>query len=395
YGAPTHRLEAQIQATARVLELELQCIYLPGMMLISFGDSQTHTSDVKFLKQANGLDLGKIQAAFAIYNTVVRDKVSVTDAALQLDELFLEPPKYKLWQQLIIGGLAGAFIMPSAFYGSFIDCLVAIPLGMLLVLVQVLCSRNDLYSSLFEIVIACLNAVLAAALAKTKHFCFASVASGSVVLILPGYIVLCGALELANRSIIAGSVRLVYSVLYALFLGFGLSAGSEVYQRISGSKIEVINAPWYRATIPQWWYFLTIPAFLLMLALRNGQPFYRKETIVMLLVGSAGFCCNFFSGRAFVNRPDITSAIGAFAIGLLSNLYGKSTRSSGFVIVVVAVFIQLPSGLLNGGLLKFASDSTSGSSDAFSSGLSAAQTLVEVAIGLTVGLFVAAAGECC
>lgn len=146
---------------------------------------------------------------------------------------------------------------------------------------------------LTRIVIACLNAVLAAALAKTKHFCFASVASGSVVLILPGYIVLCGALELANRSIIAGSVRLVYSVLYALFLGFGLSAGSEVYQRISGSKIEVserfdglgsrrlekellrrahslilfasqgstdftcaalrVNAPWYRATIPQWW----------------------------------------------------------------------------------------------------------------------------------------------
>jgi len=30
------------------------------------------------------------------------------------------------------------------------DCLVSIPLGMLLVLIQVLVSRNDLYSSLFE-----------------------------------------------------------------------------------------------------------------------------------------------------------------------------------------------------------------------------------------------------
>lgn len=47
YGSPTHRLESQIQSTARVLELELQCIYLPGLMLISFGDSQTHTSDIK------------------------------------------------------------------------------------------------------------------------------------------------------------------------------------------------------------------------------------------------------------------------------------------------------------------------------------------------------------
>lgn len=62
------------------------------------------------------------------------------------------PPKYKLWQQLIIGAAAAAFIQPSAFYGSFIDCLMAMPLGALLVLVQVLVSRNDLYSSLFECV---------------------------------------------------------------------------------------------------------------------------------------------------------------------------------------------------------------------------------------------------
>lgn len=86
--------------------------------------------------------------------------------------LMTAKPTYKLWQHLLIGGLASALIQPSAFYGSFIvrylfssgrlertahklpfnpqDCLVSIPLGMLLVLIQVLVSRNDLYSSLFE-----------------------------------------------------------------------------------------------------------------------------------------------------------------------------------------------------------------------------------------------------
>ena len=63
--------------------------------------------------------------------------------------------------------------------------------------------------------IVCVNSFLAAALASTGQFCFAAVASGSIVLILPGYIVLCGSLELANRSIISGSVRLVFSVLYS------------------------------------------------------------------------------------------------------------------------------------------------------------------------------------
>ncbi|GAA6016268.1 hypothetical protein JCM10207_000452 [Rhodosporidiobolus poonsookiae] len=409
FGAPSHRLEAQMQATARVLEINCQVIYIPGVMLISFGDAATHTSDIKFLKQANGLDLGKLLSAYMIYFAVIHDKISVTEASTQLDELMVSPPKYKLWQQLIIGAAASAFIQPSAFYGSFIDCLMAMPLGALLVLVQVLVSRNDLYSSLFEIVIACIISFLAAALASTKYFCFAAVVSGSVVLILPGYIVLCGSLELANRSIISGSVRLVYAILYSLFLGFGLSIGSEIWRRMTGltiygfsgstaytcSSLRGEGFPWYMNTIPQKWYILTIPMFLLCLALRNGQPLFRKETLLMVLIGSAGFVSNFFSGKAFAGRSDISSAIGSFAVGFLGNLYGKFTRGSPFVVMVPGVLVQLPSGLSNGGLLKFASTDSStdadGTSSTYSSGFATAESLVEVAIGLTVGLFVSAA----
>lgn len=81
---------------------------------------------------------------------MIHDRISVTEASIELDGLMIAPPKYKLWQHLIIGGLASAFIQPSAFYGSLIDCLASIPLGALLVLVQVVVSKNDLYSSLFE-----------------------------------------------------------------------------------------------------------------------------------------------------------------------------------------------------------------------------------------------------
>lgn len=402
FGAPSHRLEAQMQATARVLEINCQVIYIPGVMLMSFGDAATHTSDIKFLKQANGLDLGKLLTAYTIYYNVVHDRLSVTDASAQLDELMVAPPKYNLWQSLLIGAFASAFIQPSAFYGSFIDCLMAMPLGALLVLVQVIVSRNDLYASLFEIVIACIISFLAAAIASSQKFCFAAVVSGSVVLILPGYIVLCGSLELANRSIISGSVRLVYSILYSLFLGFGLSIGSEIYARITTIdtipgyndyqclSIRNANPPWYMATIPAWYYFLTIPMFLLMLALRNGQPLFRKETILMVLIGSGGFAANYFSGQyAFSGRSDISSAIGSFAVGFLGNVYGRVTKESPFVVMVPGILVQLPSGLSNGGLLAFTD--TSDNSSAYASGFQTAESLVQVAIGLTVGLFVSAA----
>lgn len=67
FGSPSHRLETQIQATARVLELNASVVYLPGIMLISFGDDATHTSETKFLKQATGLDLGKLLATHKVY----------------------------------------------------------------------------------------------------------------------------------------------------------------------------------------------------------------------------------------------------------------------------------------------------------------------------------------
>lgn len=94
FGAPSHRLEAQMQATARVLEINCQVIYIPGVMLVSFGDVATHTSEIKvrldgsialrremansffrspisqFLKQANGLDLGKLLASYMVYYNV-------------------------------------------------------------------------------------------------------------------------------------------------------------------------------------------------------------------------------------------------------------------------------------------------------------------------------------
>lgn len=66
-----------------------------------------------------------------------------------------------------------------------------------------------------RITVATVSSFLSAALASTHQFCYSALASGSVVLILPGYIVLSGALELASRGIISGAVRMGYSVIYS------------------------------------------------------------------------------------------------------------------------------------------------------------------------------------
>ncbi|GJN94319.1 hypothetical protein Rhopal_007393-T1 [Rhodotorula paludigena] len=402
FGAPSHRLEAQIQATARVLDLpHCSAMYLPGIMLVNFGDPHTYTSDIKFLKQSAGLDIAKLKSTYWVYNKVIRDKVSVSDASKRLDDLMTSPPHYNLFWHVIMGAFASACVCPQGFGGSFIDCLMAAALGGNVVLVQVLLARNDLYMSLFEVAVCCLNAIIAGLLSYTDQFCFYSIAGASIVMILPGFIVLGAALELANRQVVSGAVRITYAALYSLFLGFGLSLGSEIYT-MGGSHGLVgagdytcvylrEDAPWWRQSIPHWFYFLSVPGFVLSMALKNGQVLWRRDTVAMVSIAGGAWCVNFFTAKEFVNMPAITSFFGSFVVGILGNAWARLTRESAYVVMIVGTFVQLPSGLANGGLLRFATESASGEANSFGTAIDAAAGVIRVTVGTTLGLFLAAA----
>lgn len=178
FGGPSHRMQAQIQATARVLGIDLSCMYLPDVMLISFDDGQTGTSSIKFIRQGSALDLGKLYDAFKLYwkvcifsfsnppffvpflqqdskpdqyiPQVIHDKLSVSEASAELDALMRRKPLYNFWQLVFFGGMCSASICSIGFNGSFIDSLIVMPMGCLLVAIQLLSVRNELYSNVFE-----------------------------------------------------------------------------------------------------------------------------------------------------------------------------------------------------------------------------------------------------
>ena len=87
---------------------------------------------------------------------VIHDDMSVTDASAALDELMLSKPLYSPWQLIFFGGMASASICSVSFNGSLIDSLISFPLGALLVAVQMLSVRNELYSNVFECAASCL-----------------------------------------------------------------------------------------------------------------------------------------------------------------------------------------------------------------------------------------------
>jgi hypothetical protein len=76
--------------------------------------------------------------------------------------------------------------------------------------------------------------------------------------------VLSGSLEISNRNIVSGAVRLCYALTYSLFLGFGLAIGAQMFERVTGTSVKgpedyscsqthVADGPWWQRTPSTWW----------------------------------------------------------------------------------------------------------------------------------------------
>lgn len=426
YGAPTHRLEEYMRMTARVLEIDGQFLYIPGCMIISFDDASTHTTEVKLVKTAQGVDLGKLADTHQIYKEVVHDVIGVEEAIQRLDEVMKKKQKFPVWLLIIMHGFASATVGPFAFSARPIDMPIAFLLGCLLGILQlVLSPRSELYSNVFEISAAVLTSFLARAFGSIPYkggrlFCFSALAQSSIALILPGYMVLCGSLELQSRNIVAGSVRMVYAIIYSLFLGFGITIGTAVYGLIDSNATSEYTCPASPITNEYLQRFPFVLAFTFCLTTINQAKW--KQVPMMLIISFAGYVVNYFSMKRFASNTQVANALGAFVIGVIGNLYSRLRHGLAAAAILPAIFVQVPSGLAASGSLVSgitSADEMTGNQSRYSiitngtQGFLDAQKnfsqhgytnseqfsgvvfdigygMVQVAIGITVGLFLAA-----
>ncbi|EIW73575.1 hypothetical protein TREMEDRAFT_25709 [Tremella mesenterica DSM 1558] len=391
FGAPSHRIESQLAATSLVLEIDAQFIHLPSIVIASFGDIDAHTSETHFVKAPSGLELGKLHKVHQIYREVVHDEIDAAEGTRRIQDLLKQPTLYNLWQRMILAFLCSGLIAPMGFGGSIIDGCASGTLGILLSFMQLhVASKSAMYSNIFEISIAIIISFTARGLSTTGYFCYQAVASAGVVLILPGYTILCGSLELASKNIVPGSVRMVYAIIYSLFLGFGITIGSDlfyVFDRPARSIICVRNPdwPWWRQGMPVYFLFFMVPIFSVLLSLWNMQPLRSKQLPVMCVISCAGYLANTLANHYIFDRSDVVSAIGAFVVGILGNIYSRMFGGTAFTSMVTGVLFLVPSGISAAGGLAMSNNARHNAS--YSQGLMIGFRMVQVGIGITVGLF--------
>ncbi|CAN9087461.1 unnamed protein product [Alternaria alternata] len=327
YGAPTHRLEEYLNMSARVLEIEAQFLYMPGCMIVAFDDSSVHTSEVKLVRTSQGVDLGKLRDVHEIYKDVVHDRIGVEEATPRLDAIMVRKDKFNKWLRVPMYGLASATVGPFAFQARFIDLPFCFLLGCLIGWLQlVVAPGNDLISNVFEIGASVITSFAARALGSIRHdgkeiFCFSAMAQSSIALILPGFMVLCASLELQSKHIVAGSVRMVYAIIYSLFLGFGITIGTVLYGMMDGNATSRTTCHEPMSTN---FYYLFVPAFAICLQIVNQAKY--KQMPSMTVIAFIGWVINFHSSKYFKSNAQVSNTLGALGIGIAANAHARFGR---------------------------------------------------------------------
>ncbi|PWY75468.1 DUF1212-domain-containing protein [Aspergillus heteromorphus CBS 117.55] len=420
FGAPTHRLEEYMHMTAKVLDIECQFLYLPGCMIISFDDPSTRTTEVKLVRAVQGVDLGRLSDTHNVYKNVIHDMIGVEEAANELDELMIKKPRFNKWTIVLVYGIATATVGPFAFDARPIDMPLIFFNGCLLGCMQhILAPRSVLYSNVFEVTASVLTSFLARAFGSIRStafnhgtseflFCFSAIAQSSIALILPGYLVLCSSLELQSHQIVAGSIRMVYAIIYSLFLGYGVTVGTTIYGLMDRNATSDLTCPAggaFKNAYAQRFPF--VAAFSLCLLIVNQGKW--KQAPIMITISLAGYITNYFVGSHLGSNTQVANTVGAFTVGVMGNLYSRIWHGHAAAAVLPAIFVLVPSGLAATGSLitgvdtaneirsnvtNHSSSSTSSTSTSTSSSEMSTNVLgfgmIQVAIGITVGLFVAA-----
>ncbi|KAJ5299153.1 hypothetical protein N7476_010710 [Penicillium atrosanguineum] len=416
FGAPTHRLEEYMQMTAKVLEVDAQFLYLPGCMIMAFDDPSTRTTEFKLVRVAQGVDLARLSDTHLIYKNVIHDVIGIEEAVQELDEVVNSNPRYPKWLVVLVYGLATATVGPFAFNARPIDMPIIFLNGLCVGAMQHLAApRSVLYSNIFEVTSTVVTSFLARAFGsitltvvdgkKEYLFCFSAIAQSSIALILPGFLVLCSSLELQSHQIIAGSIRMVYAIIFSLFIGYGITVGTTIYGLIDQKAVSDLQCPKkgaFKSPYVQRFPFVFVMTFWLLI-INQGK---WKQLPPMTFIAMCGYISNYFSTLRLGSNSQVANTVGAFCIGILGNLYSRLWHGHAATAILPGVFILVPSGLAATGSLISGVQSADAirqnisshhqPSSAPGAGLSGNSVfslgfgMIQVAIGITIGLFISA-----
>ncbi|KAJ2830963.1 pheromone-regulated protein prm10 [Coemansia sp. 'formosensis'] len=382
FGAPLHRLEANLVAIAMNLDVAATFAALPGIMLITFGDEDTRTSETYVVRMSPGYDMHRLERTNRTIRRVLKGRISVGKGVKEIERILATPPLYPWWAMIMDYVVCSFCICPLFWSGGWRDASISAMLGLIVGLLQLTAGRFANYANLFEVSSAFIVSFIAALL--QDHVCFGTVSFSGIAMLLPGLALTTSIIEMASRNMISGTARFIFAMCRCFMLGYGISVGSTLGTRVLGRSTSVdLLADQMSSTtglgncidgVSKYWWFLLLP--VLSLSFNMSISAHWRQWPIMLIAGCLAYTVSYFSALSEALAP-LAPAIAAFAMGLFANgMATFSNHRSAIEPILGGVLLLVPGSLGLRTVLAFITSSGNSSGnflyDMFSTSLSIA-----------------------
>jgi uncharacterized membrane protein YjjP (DUF1212 family) len=374
YGTPAHRLEEALGLVADRLGLKAQFFSTPTSIFVAFGDPAEHRTSM--LRVDGGeLDMGKLAKLDALASAVAARQIDPAEGMRRIDAIENAAPTWSAPPMLLAHAASTATVVVF-FQGSPVDIAIAGGLGLLLGVLSLVMTRSSTQARVFELIGAFLAAFVGNLSAAHVDGASSSVITISGLLVLlPGLTLTVALTELVTRNLISGTARLMAAIIVLLELGLGVAVGEAAARAIVDVPAAV--AP---TTLPPWaeWPAVLISALAMVVVVRaEGRAAFW--IVVATLTGFIGAR----TGTDLLG-PQLGVMVGAFALGLLVNLYARVLDRPAQVVLVPATLLLVPGSLGFRGISSLFHQETL-------SGIEATFGMFAVAMAIVAGLLISSA----
>jgi uncharacterized membrane protein YjjP (DUF1212 family) len=372
YGFSAHRLEDALAEVCRRLSLSGQFFSMPTALFASFGEGQAHqTFQVRV--DPGQVDLGRLARLDEVRAEVAHGRLSPSEGSARVDAIMTAPAPYGPLATMIASAL-GSGTACRFFGGGLREVVASTVIGLLIGLPPLVRWRAHAGAGVYETT----TAALAGFLALAASFFFPPLSPhlttlGGLIVLVPGFTLTVGFIELATRNLVAGTARLAGAGLSLFAIAFGAAVGARVAERVFGSVGPVVPA-----ALPDWTLWLALGVAPISFAV-----FFRSDArdIPWIVAAAVAAYLGLRAGNYFLG-PQFAAFLGAMSVSAFGNAYNRVVSRPTAVAVVPGLLVLVPGGI------GFQSVSALMGHDTIS-GVEAAFRMVLVAVSLAMGLLTA------
>jgi uncharacterized membrane protein YjjP (DUF1212 family) len=335
YGTPAHRLEEGLLRVTEKLAIEAEVFTTPTAIIMSFG--QPAELKTRMMRVEGGeLDMGKLAQVDALADDVIEHEITPEEGMRRLEAIIAGAPRFDRALSTFVHGVT-ASALAVFFGGSLHDVALAGGIGLTLGLLAQYLKRSTDQARVLELLGAAFAAFAADVLSTWSTQVSPSIVTlAALVVFLPGLSLTVAMTELATRNLIAGTARLMSAVIVLLELVIGVALGERIAHELVAVQHVVAPIP-----LPEWANWVALAASSLGVAIVVQA---HVKAFGWIVAGCVVAYIGTRLGTAWLDSQ-LGVVVGAFALGVLSNLYARFLNRPAQVVSVPAMLLLVPGGM--------------------------------------------------